>query len=231
MPSQLLPPRQGNCCFVEATSRPEQQNHHLLCLHVRGQGKRFRSCWKGKTAAIQGTAVLASLSNHMFTLPPNTAASMLLQKSLSWMMCMQNPCTQLMLSSCSQPGVVQSWIASTLYAQGLRGLCTTEHCSRRTWEGTWHSKFRVCFWPWTKQLMCFPVVLPGEALAYQRCCTAQLTAPTLHWLRTSQDCLLLPTLPVLSLLQCLAQSKCLGPLYGFYNGSFSITCIILLGLA
>lgn len=39
----------------------------------------------------------------------------------------------------------------------------------------------------------------------------------------------LPTLPALSLLPWLAQSRC--PLYGFYNGSFSITLIILPGLA
>lgn len=62
------------------------------------------------------------------------------------------------------------------------------------------------------------------------CPPATLTAPTLRWLRPSQDCLLLPTLPVLSLLQCLVQSRCLGPLHGFYNRSFSITCIILPGL-
>lgn len=38
VPSQLLPPRQGNCCAVEATSRSEQQNR-LLFLHVWGKGK------------------------------------------------------------------------------------------------------------------------------------------------------------------------------------------------
>lgn len=165
----------------------------------------------------------------MFTLPPNTAASMLLQKSLSRLMSLHDLCTQPILSSCSQPGVVQTWIASTLYAQGFRGLCTTEHRSRRTWEGTWQSKFRVCFLTVNKTADVF-----SSCTAWWGACLPAMQhsladSPILRCLRLSQDCLLLPSLPLLPLLLCLAQSG--WPLYGFFNASFSITWIILPGLA
>lgn len=37
------------------------------------------------------------------------------------------------------------WNCKHTLCTGFRAPCTTEHCSRKTWEGTWHSKFRVCF--------------------------------------------------------------------------------------
>lgn len=91
------------------------------------------------------------------------------------------------------------------YAQGLRGLWTTEHCSRRTWEVTWHSKFRVCFLTVNKTadvFSCWPAwwgtCLPNNA--------AQPGSPHPVLAEAKEDCLLLPTLPVLLLLQCLVQS-------------------------
>lgn len=48
---------------------------------------------------MQDAAVLPRLSNIAFTLPPNTAASMLLQKSLSRLMSLHDSCTQLIPGS------------------------------------------------------------------------------------------------------------------------------------
>lgn len=60
---------------------------------------------------------------------------------------------------------------------------------------------------------------------------SQMTTPVLRWLRLSQDCLLLPNPPALELLPCPVQSRGLGELNGFFNACFSITWVILPGLA
>lgn len=101
--------------------------------------------------------------------------------------------------------------------QATREMCCTPstwsqrsvHCwtsSRRTHEGSWNSMFRVCFCVWSS---IFTFCIACEVFDCQQSYTARITTHILCWLRPSQDCLLLPTVPVLQLLLHLLQSRCL----------------------
>lgn len=94
---------------------------------------------------------------------PNTAPSMLLQKSLSWLMSPHNSCTQLIPSSYRQLTVVQRYAAPQLWVQ-VSEVCTWLNPAPERPQRVQETIFRVCFCLWAKQQICFPLVLPVRCL-------------------------------------------------------------------